>query len=383
VALIGAGRNATTLRVTGHSIINQLFSANDSHDVLTRALRLMGNGVKDEGAPYAGALMSAFLTAGARHDMTGIILEDCDIENFASAAWLYLENQSPDFAIRQSGSRGCNWRSLPMTCPGAGAITVPGHFVYAHGYLGLVEDLLVQDILMDATHIKGGVGLVGNVDRATIRVGILRGAGEGISQMPSDPEGPGAYALLFYQKPHAAPRNLEVEIGRMENPFSCGIYSAGGQNMNIHIGYVSGQRDVRDGTLFKGVIVLMGSRDVNVRIDQIEDCNRVVMISLDGGQDLGRNVENANISVELGQVTSRRGARDITIDIGGSAWGGGVRIIGNRSGPASVGIQLRASESFGLQDIDLSGLVNSGAEIPVVIGSAPHPRMRRIALPRS
>ena len=382
VALIGAGSDRSAIRIVGRSIINHLFSANDSTEVLTRGIRLIGNGVTDDTAPYAGGLMIARLSAAAQADMTGILFESCDIENFGAAAWFHLENQSPRRRILRSGSRGCNWHSRRGNCPTPGEITVPGHFIYFRGEVGPIEDVIVDDGLMDATHIKGGVGAVGNVDGGRISIATLRGAGQAISSLPSGPDGPGAYAILLYQTPRSQPRNLVVSIDHLEDPYSCGVYLAGARGIEIRIGRAHGQRDVRDGTLFKGILALLGGRDLTATIDEVEDCNRVVMISLDGGQNLGREAENVNVRVHVGRLRSRAGAHDFTIDLGATAWAGGITVTGQRTGPAAVAVHLRASDDFGLQDIDLSGLISSGARTPLAIGSTASPKMRRIRPPR-
>lgn len=381
VALQGSGPDRTVVRITGRSVINQLFDAGGASNILTRGIRFVGNGVGDDQAPYAGALMAAILKSSARADMSDIFFETCAIDNFASAAWLMFENQSSRHAIRQVGSRGCNWISRAGTAPRPGALTVPGHFIYLHGYRGPIHDVFVDDGTMDAMHIKGGIGIVGNVDGGSIHIRRLLNAGQGLAHLPADRDGPGAYAVLLYRKPSGAPRNLEVIIDRLDNAFSVGIYSAGARASRFHIGHASGQRDTRDATLFKGVLVLLGGHDIQARIDEVEDSNRVVMISVDAGNDLGRAAEDMNVHVHLGNVRSRRGARDITIDAGGSTRAGGVRITGARSGPAAVGVHLRTGPGVVLQNVDLSSLVSAGSEKPTLIGPG-NVNLEHIALPR-
>ena len=380
VALIGSGADRTEVRITGRSVINHLFRADNVSGVLTSGIRFVGNGVKDETAPYAGALMAATLTADAPGDMSDVLLEGCEIDNFASATWLLFSNRSGRRVIRRVGSRDCRWISRPQTAPQAGSITVPGHFVYFDGGGGAIEDIIVDDELMDAANVKGGVAAIGDVNRGTIHVGVLRDAGRALSSVPAGPDGPGAYAILLYQKPKGVPRNLAISVDRLENADSVGVYAVGAQGCRIHIGYASGQRDTRDATLFKGVLAILGGSAIDATIDTVEDCNRVAMISVDGGQNLGRRAEAMNISIHLGSVRSRRGARDITIDAGGSPRAGGVRISGTRDGPAAVGVHLRTGPGVVLQDIDLSGLRNGGSDHPLWIGPG-NVDMRRISLP--
>ena len=173
---------------------------------------------------------------------------------------------------------------------------------------------------------------------------------------------------MLYAKGSEAPRNITVAIDQLVAPFSNGIYSAGAHSNRYSIGIATGQRDTRDATLFKGVVAIQQGHDLDVRIGRVEDSNRVLMISIDGGQNLGSRVRDARISVDLGTVISRRGAVDVTVDAGRSPIAGGVRIAGRRQGPASTGVHLRAGPGVLLSKIDLSGLTSTGAERPVHLG---------------
>jgi len=120
VTLQGAGASHTTVRIIGSSVINQLFDASGSSQVFTRQITFIGNGVKAENAPYAGALMVAKLPASAQSDMSEIFLQDCLVDNFGSATWVLFENDCPVHSIRHVGSTGCKWISRPGNAPGAG-----------------------------------------------------------------------------------------------------------------------------------------------------------------------------------------------------------------------------------------------------------------------
>ena len=380
VALIGAGRSATTLRVTGESIINQLFDASGSSDVLTSGLRLVGNRIKDEAAPYAGGLMIATLAADASNGMTDLRFDQCDIEDFASAAWFNVQNLSDRFSIDRVTSTGCNWFSAPGTTPQSGAITVPGHFIYVLGGAGAVRSINIDDGEMHARHVKGGVALIGNVTDATIAIDQLVEPGLALYKL-GQPDGPGAYGIMLYQKPSGAPRRVTVRVRSLIDARSVGIYCAGGRDVTIDIATASGQRDIRDQTLPKGILVILAGRNVRARIGAVVDSNRVMMLSLDGGQDLGEQAGNVGFDIQLDDVRSRPGARDITIDAGVTSWTGGVVVRGSRSGPAAVGVDLRASTTAGLQDIDLSGLRNVGAGVPIVLPAQRRGKSRRLSLP--
>ena len=368
VALVGAGSDRTIVRVTGRSVINQLFDASSASGVATSDIAFLGNGVADRSAPYAGAFMLAKLPASARGSMGNIELARCRFENFASAAWLLVENHSARYAISGVRSSGCRWISRPGNAPVPGEITVPAHFLYINGYAGPVRDVQIDDTSMEASYIKGGVALVGDVQGGAVRVDTLANAGSRLPGIAAGRDGPGSYAIMLYGKPNGVPRNLDVSIGRLIAPFSAGIYSASARSNTYRIDYASGQRDTRDATLNKGIVAIQSGRDLTIRLGQVEDSNRVVMISIDGGQNLGSAAADANIDVSVSSIASRRGARDFVIDAGGSPVAGGVRISGRRNGPADAGVYLRSGPRTILRDIDVQGLAGSGAREELSVG---------------
>lgn len=378
VFIEGQGSSRTTLRVTGRSVINHLFKADGSSGIVIRRVRLQGNGVKDEQAPYAGGLMSAILGADATRDMTDIGLENCVVEGFASAAWVNVQNLSPSRSVRNIFSRGCRWVSTPGGQPAPGDIRIPGHFIYVNGASGEISGVEVNDPQMDAEHLKGAVALVGDVRTATVKIARLVAPGAALWQ-DGGQDGGGCYGILLYQNARAAPQDIEISIGELPDVRSTGIYSVGARVVRVRVGRASGQRDARDATLFKGVVAIMGGRDIDIAIDHVIDCERVVMISLDGGQRQLGEID-ANIRVMLPDLISRPGARDVVIDTGGANWAGGVSVSGSRRGDAFVGVDLRASAGAGLQDIDVTGFRNVGARMAVSKPEWRGGRSRRLML---
>lgn len=404
VALIGAGRELTTLQLTGSSVTNALFRSENASNILTKGMTIIGNGVTDEGAPYANAMMSVYLFgnsepgfAAATQDASGIIFEDCDIENFGSAAWFMIQNRGSSYTLSRCGSRRCNWTSRTGNSPWPGRITVPGHFVYFDGIAGPIADPVLGDFVMDARYIKGGVAFVGDVSGpALMRVQSIRNAG--LQNHTSDPtwalsdtqnaldgnpagHGRGDYAAFFYKSglnPNG-PRDLTLEVEDMANCVGSHVYDNLGEGNTVRIGRASGMADTQNTSLKKAVFALNGAKNFTGSVDSVKNCMRVVDISMDSGNDMGTARANAGIRLHLGFVESMSGAFDIKIDLGATAWAGGVTITGERSGPARYGVILAASSTFGLQDIDLSSFKNNGAQDGEGWGeAAASVKMRRI-----
>ncbi|MBX9796725.1 hypothetical protein [Sphingomonas sp.] len=381
VGLFGAGADKTALIVTGATATNPLFDASGASYVETRGLRLVGNAVRNDAAPYAGGVLVAALAANAAADMAGIHLVDCVVENFSSATWFHIVNLSPSRIIRDVGTAGCRWLSMPGTAPGVAQLTVPGHFVYVNGSDGRIEQVRVQSPLMAAAGVKGGVALVGDVAGAEVSIGRLVAPGGSLWQADgAKAAGIGAYGVLLYQRPGAKPRDVTIAVDELAEVASVGVYAVGAERLTIWIGRANGQRDTRDETLPKGVVALNACHDVSVRIDDARDCARVIMVALDGGVD-GPQGNTSNIDILLPHIESRAGACDVVIAANGPNAAGGLRLRGQRTGPAQAGITLRAGPQAGLRDIDLSGFVGSGAARVIDVDGALLSRSSDIILP--
>lgn len=201
-----------------------------------------------------------------------------------------------------------------------------------------------------------------------MRIDRLANAGALLPGIAGGADGPGSYAVMLYGTRAGVPRELDVSIGQLVAPYSVGIYSASARNNRYRIETASGQRDTRDATLTKGIVAIQSGRELEISLGEVTDCNRVVMVSIDGGQDLGAAAASANIVIDVGHIASRKGARDIVVDAGGSAIAGGVTVRGRRSGPASVGVFLRSDPKTILRDIDIGEFSGEGATRELALG---------------
>lgn len=382
VTLRGAGADLTKVLVTGTSITNQIFDASGANHVLTSDIHFVGNGVSSRTAPYAGALMDASLAPSARSGMSDIRIIDCVVENFGSAAWLKFANQSSRFAIEGVGSSGCRWISRQGNVPGPADIDVPGHFIYFHGLNGVVRNVIVDDPEMDARWVKGGVALVGDVVGGRVHVGVLRDAGAGLASVDASANGAGHYAVMLYAIPRSAPSGIEVSIDRLEGAHSVGIYSAGAHDNRYAIGFASGQSDTRDATIYKGVLVIQGGRNIDATIGRVENSKRVVAIALDPGQLVAADGQALGITINVGSIASARGARDFMIGAARSKGIGGVQISGSRSGPAESAVYFRTGPGASLGNVDLSGLTSIGAKRDAIVEGGNNSAISQVRLPR-
>ena len=254
----------------------------------------------------------------------------------------------------------------------------PVIFCTSTGSPGPIEDVRIDDILMDASQMKGGVALIGDVVGGHVRVETIANAGKAATQLITGPDGAGAYAMLLYAKGPRVPRQLTIDIGTIEAAESVGLYIAGAQDLSIHIGTASGQRDTRDATLLKGVLALLRCRNIVARIDTVVDCARVVEISIDSGTAPLGNL--ASLDIDVGMISSRPGAIDVTITASGEGRVGGVRLRGHRSGPAACGVAFRTDAKTALQDIDIRQFVGDGAALGVSIEVDVRSRSERLFL---
>lgn len=374
--LIGRGASQTRLQVTGLGPINHFFDASGASRVTIRDMTIAGNGVAADRAPDAGGLLRAVLEAGATADMADILLINCTLDNFGSAAWCRFVNRSAEHVIRRVGSRGCTWKSRVLP-PRAESIGVLAHFLYFFGEIGLIGDIVVDDQGADAALMKGAVAIRGNIDGASVTLVQLESAGRELAHIPTGPDGNGSYGILGYATASGAPRNLKIRIAKLTEPFSVGVYLAGVTDTAVEIGEAFGQRDTRDDTLPKGLLALNQCRRVTATIGRAADSSRVLMVAL---PQLTEGEAGAGIAVRLDRVESRVGAIDVTVraPIGGRA--GGLRISGARSGPAAVGVSMMIDRRTRLSGIDLSGFAGTGAR-QAVVAALPDVEVGAVRLP--
>jgi hypothetical protein len=228
---------------------------------------------------------------GTPRDLKQFTIADCQFENFNGAAWLRVTNYHPSYVISDVQIRHNMFRSRAGNAVNPSNIGFTSFAIQVSGSrnsaAGLVKGLRINGNNIEATHIKGGVGIYAGVADAVIAENTIVNAGADAA-IPYDR---GAYAISVYDSAYyydkgqavmlngAAPDDVHIERNVITRPRSCGIYTAAVNRVWVVGNKISGQTDSKNQTLPKGAIVMNHPTDGTVTDNQLTS-NRIGMTVL-------------------------------------------------------------------------------------------------------
>jgi hypothetical protein len=330
VTIRGQGKAATRLVVTGNHECWFLLNETCASDQLIADLSVTGNGTANQSGP--GGFYACTVRAGrAERDVRNCVLRNVALENFRGDAWILFLATAPGRMILDSGvDTGCEARSRPGNTRDPHSIAVTSFVVEFRADGGEIRAPFVNGLSADLDHVKGGIAAFGNIHGLRIRSPWLRNA----FRAHAVPD-VGAYAITLYDS-SAIFTDAVIEKPRIEKPFSCGIYTAGGRGLRIVSPRIDGQADEADATLIKGAIALNGSTEVHVTDPDLRGNWVDIAIC---GVSTAAYAPDMHILVERGAGID---ARDAGVKVRPSPFapsGGGIRFVDYRS----VTSQPRAS----------------------------------------
>ena len=175
-------------------------------------------------------------------------------------------------------------------CAATGGIGYPVHMISLHGSdlsaQGLVANVSVVSNTFESGYVKGAVAIWSGTQRISVADNTIRDAGLNLPVTPNTALG--RYAILIYNSayvgaqdlPGLHPDTISINGNVITNPYSCGVYVARGQNIEITGNRISGQRDRDDVSLPKGAIAL--NHADNVRALNNELTGNYIAISAPG-----------------------------------------------------------------------------------------------------
>lgn len=225
--------------------------------------------------------------------MNGIDISDNLFHNFNGQSWISgnAEDGSPGIGVNGlitiRGNVFVSDANLRGGCAASGGLGYPVAMVSLHGSnlsaQGLVANVSVASNTFEAGYVKSAVAIWSGTQRVSVQYNTIQDAGLNLPVTPNTELG--RYAILVYNSAHAGarllpglhPDTISIIGNVITNPYSCGVYVASAQNLEITGNRISGQRDHYDVTLPKGAIALNGS--VNVRAFNNELTNNYIAIS--------------------------------------------------------------------------------------------------------
>jgi len=305
------GPQQTVLRVAGSGTFQGFLWVRNVSNVTIRGIRLEGSPY-DSGCArhldYGHAIyVESDPNESARVD--NVEISDDAFYNFNGFSWVTLN----------AGERS----------PGINAATISNNFFYSDAHLtghcavlgmvytaamisihganlsaqGLVTNVAVTSNTMNAGYVKEGVAIWSGTNSISVKNNLIIDTGLHLPRPPGAELG--RYAILVYNSaydnPGLHPDSISIVDNTITNPVSCGVYVAGGKNMEISRNRISGQIDRNDGTLLKGAIALNHADNV-YSLEGNELANNYIGISSIGGKV---NLGNNRITVPPGGMATK------------------------------------------------------------------------------
>ena len=305
-SIVGDGPGKTTFRINGPGNYVSFLWIQDVSNVSIRDLTLEGNNARDP-PPPAGAPACyydyghAITIQSTNRPVADISIASTELISFTGTSWISI--------LAAEGGPGVGVAGGPVTIDGNYFKSVPGNAVEPEQIVcsasavaieGLGSDevatasnVTVSGNVVDADYIKSGVAVWSGASQITIANNAIRNAGKGLP-VP-DKYSNGSYAILVYHHhsvPPATtvfvrPTTIDIVGNEIINPYSCGIYVAGAQNVRIVGNLISGQIDTYDVTEPRAAIGLnslnndFGGVQTPVSDNQVDDS--AIGISIAGG----------------------------------------------------------------------------------------------------
>lgn len=308
------GPDATVLKIANTGSYQTVFWVRNVSNVAIRSLRF-------EGTPYENGCTRhldyghAIYVQSDKGQAAGV--DNVDISNnffhdFNGQSWVTINAADDSPGIGLNGPLNVSNNvfdsdaSLTGECTATGGMGYMSAMISLHGSntsaQGMVENVTVASNVLNAAYVKEGITIWSGTKNILVKANRVGDVGLQLARN----QGPelGRYAILIYHSAHELPGlqpdSISVVGNTLTNPVSCGVYAAGGTNLQIIDNHISGQSDPYDVTLPKGAISLnhayVTALQGNVLI------NNHIAISAVGGQ---RNMGSNQIVVPPGGVANK------------------------------------------------------------------------------
>lgn len=293
------GPNQTVLRIADSGNFMAFLWIRNASNVSLRRLRFEGT-AHESGCTLHDYGHAVWVQSdpGPGDSMNEIDISDDVFHNFNGQSWISVaaEDGSPGIGlagkITITGNVFVSDADLRGGCAGSGPMGWAVAMIWLHGSnlsdRGMVENVAVTSNTFDAGYVRTAVAIWSGTFRISVQNNAIHDAGFRLPNPPGTDLG--RYAILIYNSAHVGPRLLPglhpdtiwIVGNTITNPYSCGVYVASAQNLEITGNRISGQRDRYDVSLPKGAIAL--NHAVNVRVQDNELSDNYVAIAAAGTQ---------------------------------------------------------------------------------------------------
>lgn len=301
------GPSATIFQIADSGNFQALLWIRNVSNVAIGAIRFEGTAHESGCTRHLDYGHAIFIQSDSNH---GTAVQSVDISNnffhnFNGQSWITINaaDRSPGVGLNGRISIKNNVfdsdAGLRGGCAATGGIGYPVAMVWLHGSdesgQGLVANVAVESNTFDAGYVKSAVAIWSGTRAITVERNVIRDAGLRLPPAPGTELG--RYAVLIYNSAHEHPGlhpdTVRIAGNTITNPVSCGVYVAGGRNLEIVDNRISGQSDRYDATLPKGAIALNHAENVSDLRDNELTNNSIGISSVGSGIKMGNNRINA------------------------------------------------------------------------------------------
>jgi hypothetical protein len=315
-AIVGDGSRgpqATVLQVAGGGNFAALLWIRNVSGVSVRGIRFEGTAYESGCSRRLDYGHAIYIQSdpGAPAGVDGVAIADNQFHNFNGQSWITINaaDGSPGIGLNVPITVANNVLDSDAKLAGScadGPMTALAAMISIHGSntsaQGMAENVSVTSNTLNAGYVKEGITVWSGTRNITIRSNLVAATGLRVPRR----QGPelGRYAILVYHSAHELP-GLEPEAvliadNTITDPVSCGIYAAGGRNLQISGNRISGQTDGYDVTLPKGAIALNHAKNVSVSGNELAN-NHIGISSVGSELRLGTN----KIAVPAGGIGTK------------------------------------------------------------------------------
>lgn len=260
------GEQATVLRIANGGTYQGFLWVRNVSNVALRGVRLEGSAYDSGCARRLDYGHAVYIESDPNEStrVENVVVSDDAFHDFNGLSWVTLnagERSAGISGVTVSNNLfdsdanlvgGCAALDMVYT---AAMISIHGANLSAQG---LVTNVLVASNTMHGGYVKEGVAMWSGTNGITVKGNVIGDIG---LQLPRPPGAElGRYAVVVYNSaydnPGLHPDTISIIDNIITNPVSCGVYVAGGRNLQISGNHISGQLDRNDGTLLKGAIAL-------------------------------------------------------------------------------------------------------------------------------
>ena len=293
------GQQATVLRIAGSGTYQGFLWARNVSNVTIRGLRFEGSPYDSGCARHLDYGHAIYVESDPAESarVENVVIADNAFYNFNGLSWVTLNagERSPGISgVTISNNVFDSDANLSGNCAALGMVYTAA-MISIHGAnlsaQGLVTNVLVASNTMHGGYAKEGVAIWSGTNTISVKGNAIADIGLRLPRPPGAELG--RYAVLVYNSaydnPGLHPDTIWIVDNTITNPVSCGVYVAGGRNLQISGNRISGQLDRNDGTLLKGAIALNHADNVfSLENNELLD-NYIGISSIGSTVNMGQN----------------------------------------------------------------------------------------------